>query len=180
MQSLICHPDRPFEAELSVAADAARSPSGLLTLNYKVAGRTDLLLLPPASAPARADELWRHTCFEAFVRASSGETYYEFNFAPSLQWAAYRFQAYRAGMGRAEGIPPPECEARTPDDAYRLKVAVDLAGVKELPTDMPWRLGLCAVVEEASGRMSYWALSHPRGRPDFHHSDCFALELPKP
>ena len=26
--------------------------------------------------------------------------------------------------------------------------------------------------------MSYWALAHPPGKPDFHHPDCFALELP--
>ena len=35
-------------------------------------------------------------------------------------------------------------------------------------------------IEEASGRISYWALKHPPGRPDFHHPDGFALELPPP
>jgi hypothetical protein len=34
------------------------------------------------------------------------------------------------------------------------------------------------VIEETNGRLSYWALAHPPGKPDFHHSDCFALELP--
>ena len=39
-------------------------------------------------------------------------------------------------------------------------------------------LGLSAVIEEADGNVSYWALAHPPGKPDFHHSDCLALELP--
>jgi hypothetical protein len=47
-----------------------------------------------------------------------------------------------------------------------------------LPDEGAWRLGLSAVIEETNGRKSYWALSHPPGKPDFHHSDCFALELP--
>jgi hypothetical protein len=40
-------------------------------------------------------------------------------------------------------------------------------------------VGLSAVVKETSGRQSYWALAHPSGKPDFHHSDCFALEVPQ-
>ena len=29
----------------------------------------------------------------------------------------------------------------------------------------------------ACGGISYWALAHPPGKPDFHHADGFALEL---
>lgn len=47
-----------------------------------------------------------------------------------------------------------------------------------LPADAPWRLGLSAVIEETSGAKSYWALAHAPGKPDFHHPDAFALDLP--
>jgi len=40
------------------------------------------------------------------------------------------------------------------------------------------RLALSAVIEEERGRLSYWALRHPPGKPDFHHPDAFALALP--
>jgi hypothetical protein len=33
------------------------------------------------------------------------------------------------------------------------------------------------VIESADGSISYWALRHPAGRPDFHHLDGFALLL---
>ena len=39
------------------------------------------------------------------------------------------------------------------------------------------QLGLSAVVEAADGGLSYWALKHPPGKPDFHHVDAFALQL---
>jgi hypothetical protein len=42
------------------------------------------------------------------------------------------------------------------------------------------RIGLTAVVEDASGALSYWSLRHPAGRPDFHHADAFALRLEPP
>jgi hypothetical protein len=42
---------------------------------------------------------------------------------------------------------------------------------------MPLRLGLSAVIEENDGTISYWALKHLPGKPDFHHPDSFALEL---
>jgi hypothetical protein len=38
-------------------------------------------------------------------------------------------------------------------------------------------LALSAVIEDEDGVLSYWALKHPAGKPDFHHRDAFALEL---
>jgi hypothetical protein len=34
-------------------------------------------------------------------------------------------------------------------------------------------------VEDVDGILSYWALRHPAGKPDFHHTDAFALQLDK-
>jgi hypothetical protein len=42
------------------------------------------------------------------------------------------------------------------------------------------RLGLSAVIEDIDGRLSYWALKHPPGKPDFHHPDSFALDVTLP
>jgi len=134
--------------------------------------------MPTVTAPTRTDGLWRHTCFEAFVRASPGAAYYELNFAPSTQWAAYRFSGYRGGMRVANEIGAPGFEVETNGEGCGLRVSAELDRLPGLPGDGAWRLGLSAVIEETSGRKSYWALAHPPGKPDFHHSDCFALELP--
>ena len=60
--------------------------------------------------------------------------------------------------------------------------ALELRAELALPEGLtPTRLGLSAVIEETDGTKSYWALRHPPGeKPDFHHPDCFAIELPAP
>ena len=173
-QALRLHPDSLCLAATHIEVDVARPRAGSLVLTYVVTGKISDLRLPPVTAAARTDELWRHTCFEAFVRPSPGEAYYEFNFAPSTQWAAYRFDSYRSGMRVATEIGAPRIDVQSAPERYTLQAALDLS---RLPRDAGWRLGLSAVIEETSGRKSYWALAHPPGKPDFHHSDCFALEF---
>jgi hypothetical protein len=136
------------------------------------------LRMPTVTTPSRTDELWRHTCFEAFVRASPDAGYYEFNFAPSTQWAAYRFSDYRSGMRVANEMRAPRFAVDSSGESYGLRVSAELDRLPGLPGDAAWRLGLSAVIEETSGRTSYWALAHPPGKADFHHWDCFAQELP--
>ena len=172
--ALRLHPDSLCLAATRIDVDVARSPAGSLLLSYVVTGKIGDLRLPPGTAAARTDELWRHTCFEVFVRPAPGEAYYEFNFAPSTQWAAYRFDRYRSGMRAAAEIGAPRIDVQPAAGRYTLQAALDLP---RLPRDAAWRLGLAAVIEEASGRKSYWALAHPPGQPDFHHSDCFACEF---
>jgi hypothetical protein len=49
-----------------------------------------------------------------------------------------------------------------------------------LPGASSLRLALSVVVEETDGRLSYWAITHPAERPDFHHRDGFVLPLEHP
>ena len=164
-------------AATRIDVEAARPRPGSLVLRYVVTGRMADLRLPPVAAPARADGLWRHTCFEAFVRASPGAAYYEFNIAPSSQWAAYRFGDYRSGMSVASEVSAPRIEVQSNGGCFDLRASLALDRLPGLPGDTEWRLGLSAVIEEAGGGISYWALAHPPGKADFHHSDCLALEL---
>ena len=171
-QTLRLHPDSLCAAATRIEADVAHPRPGSLILSYVVSGRIVGLRLPPVVATARADELWQHTCFEAFVRGSAGPGYYEFNFSPSTQWAAYRFDSYRSGMRVATDIGAPRIEVRSTAESYTLRAALEFGGLSS-----PLHLGLSAVLEETNGHKSYWALAHPPGKADFHHADCFALEL---
>jgi len=172
-RALKLHPDSRCLAATRIEVEVARPSRGNLLLRYVVTGTIGDLSLPPPAAPARADDLWRRTCFEAFVRAPPGDAYYELNFAPSMQWAAYRFRAYRDGMSVARDVGAPRIDARASDDIYELDAALELPDIG----DAFWRLGLSAVIEETSGPVSYWALAHPPGKADFHHADGFACAL---
>lgn len=97
--------------------------------------------------------------------------YTEYNFAPSGEWAIYRFTACRSGMRRVENSEPPEIVVRRGKDFLELDSIIRLPGAATL------ELGLSAVVEDENGELSYWALKHPRDEPDFHHRDSFALAI---
>jgi hypothetical protein len=176
-QALRLHPDSRCAAVTRIEVDVACRHADGLVLSYVVTGKIDDLRLPAVTASARADELWRHTCLEAFVRAAPGEPYYEFNFASSSQWAAYRFDRYRSGMRVAAEIAAPRIEVQSDAGCYMLQAAVELDALSSLPSKAGWRLGLAAVIEETNGNKSYWALAHPPGKPDFHHADGFAYDL---
>jgi hypothetical protein len=174
------HTDWPCRAAIRIEVDVERPRGGQLGLRYLVTGATGDLRLAALAPSARADELWRHTCFEAFLTAPPNPGYFEFNFAPSTQWAAYRFARYRERMNTLHDICAPSIEVRPRDGRFELRVSLALDQLADLPSGAAWRLGLSAVIEEASGQKSYWALAHPPGRADFHHADCFALELAAP
>ncbi|HVV61370.1 MAG TPA: DOMON-like domain-containing protein [Pseudolabrys sp.] len=176
-QVLKLHPDSRCGAAIQIEVEIARPRVDRLALSYIVTGKIDDIRMPPLAAPARSEKLWQQTCFEAFVRASTGDEYYEFNFSPSTQWAAYRFSGYRSEMRLADEIDAPEIEVRFDPHRFTLSAALALERLSVLPRKAAWRLGLSALIEDKSGDKSYWALAHPPGKPDFHHADCFAYEF---
>ena len=165
--SLHAHPDAGLHGvdrfEVRIERDGL-----LLWLRFVVEGETDRITWPVEAEQGRADDLWRHTCFEVFVAGDDG--YVEYNLSPSGQWASYRFDGPRAGMRRADEV----AAVLGLDGAFDL---VALEAQIELPLGAK-RLGLSAVIETADGSMSYWALAHPSAKPDFHHPDSFVLDLP--
>lgn len=148
--------------------DCAHPECGLGPLTFAIEGGEDVLFPSPAP-PVRTDGLWQATCFELFVKPEGQAGYLEFNFSPSGAWAAYAFDGYRTGMRNIEITGP---VIQRIDGG--ISVSLDLP---PLPQG-PWHVGLSAIIEEHGGAKSYWALAHPPGKPDFHHADCFALELP--
>ena len=176
-QVLKLHPESVCLAAAHIEVEVARPSAASLVLSYVVIGKISDIRMPPVMKATRSDKLWQHTCFEAFVRASSRAEYYEFNFAPSTQWAAYRFSGYRQGIRAAGEMSAPSIEVQSNHDRFILQASLDLDRLTDLPGQSTWHLGLSAVIEDTSGWKSYWALVHPPGKPDFHHADSLALEL---
>ncbi|MBV9330167.1 MAG: DOMON-like domain-containing protein [Alphaproteobacteria bacterium] len=176
-EQLKIHTDSVCRAVHSITVDVSRPGAGTLELRYIVSGAISDLVVPEPTVPARVDGLWRHTCFEAFVRTAGEKPYCEFNFAPSGEWAAYRFGDHRDGMKVAEELPAPAIGFDATSSSLELAVTLELGQLAEISKTSAWRLSISAVIEERSGRKSYWALAHPPGPADFHHGDGFRLEL---
>ncbi len=173
------HPATPTHLVRGVAVQVGWGKGEALALTFALTGDLTRLCIPAQQPSRRADNLWRHTCFEAFLRHRGEPEYCEFNFAPSGEWAAYAFRRYRDGMSLVQDFDPRIVVRRTEDrlelDAF---VRLDCLPLLQLYTRV--QMALSAIVEDEQGVLSYWALTHPPGRPDFHHPDAFALELEWP
>jgi hypothetical protein len=99
---LIPHPDHPTDIVRSVEVAVHRGQADGLVLTFGLIGDMSQIRLPQIQPAGRADGLWQATCFEAFIQSGVGDSYLEFNFSPSSQWAAYRFDGYRLGMARLD------------------------------------------------------------------------------
>ena len=142
-------------------------PSGALAVRFILDADLDRLRIP-GRRPARfVDGLWRHTCFEVFLARKGAHAYREYNLAPSGEWAGYVFRKYRL-RGNDEA-PAPRTRIRRSGRGLQVDLKIKAQG--------RMRVGLSAVIQEKDGGISYWALRHPPGKPDFHHRRAFALEL---
>ncbi len=174
---LICHPATPASDVQSIKVIFARLEGNRFRAHYHVETRLDQIVRPAAAPSARTDGLWKTTCFEGFLRVPGCKAYIEYNASPSGQWAAYHFDDYRAGMTDLPVKIAPEIG----NDASESHFALDVTYV--LPDAWAGQallIGLSAIIEEAGGTKSCWALAHPPGKPDFHHGDCFVCKLAAP
>ena len=142
-------------------------PSGTLAVSFLLDADLDRLRIPGRRPALFADGLWRHTCFEVFLARKGSRAYREYNLAPSGEWAGYVFQKYR--LRGSDKAPSPRTRVRQSGSTLKLDARIAARG--------RLKVGLSAVIEEKNGALSYWALRHPPGKPDFHHRRGFALEL---
>ena len=174
---LIAHPASPPGAVREITATLTRPASETLAISFRLAGDVPQLRLPEPRAPVRADGLWRHTCFEAFIAPPGAKDYWEFNLSPSGAWAAYHFSGYREGMAPLLKGAAPAMRFDTGADFVALDVRLDLSWLARSAGGTGLRVGLAAVVEDRERGLSYWALAHPAEKPDFHSADSFVLPV---
>jgi hypothetical protein len=165
------HPTSRCQAVTAITAEIVCPKPGTLRLTYRIEGTLAGVAWPHHSPPARMDDLWHHTCFEAFIGTASAPAYQEFNLAPSTSWAAYSFTSYRDGMANTELPWAPRMTTDNAAGVFTLTAECPIL----LPT--PWRIGVTTVLEETNGNKSYWALAHPSPKPDFHNAAGFTVEL---
>lgn len=173
---LVCHPQTPGRSVTAVAVAFERRDRHIW-LRYMADVPQPAMEFPGPAEPRRTDGLWQTTCFEAFIKPEEQPEYFEFNFAPSSQWAAYAFDSYRAEMRALSLIKPPEIWLEGAASWFAIEVELE---VPAFCIGNSLELAFSAVIEETDGTKSYWALRHPPGAPDFHHPDCFALTLEAP
>ena len=170
------HPATPGEAVRRIAVALELRARGELRIRYRIEGDIGRLRLPLPEPARRRDGLWQHSCFEAFLRPDDGAAYFEFNFAPSGHWAAYRFGDRRERRTSPE-LRAPLLSFSRHADSSELTADLSFAALPELAAAAAIQAGLCAVIETDDGGLSYWALAHGGEKPDFHDPPTFTLRL---
>jgi hypothetical protein len=134
--------------------------------------------LPAPGPRCIADKLWQHTCFELFIARKGAPGYHEYNLAPSGEWAVYAFKRYRerVTLDNAKELDP-QIGVRRMAKKLEIDALIHLDRLSPAHAGGALSLALAAVIEHQDGSLSYWALQHPPGKPDFHHADAFTLEL---
>ena len=99
-------PSEPFKVWVNVEHSAAFSATATTNIWFGIGAPASRFVIPAPVEPRRADDLWKTTCFEAFLRVPGTEADREWNFAPSGEWAAYDFTAYRDGRTNADVTTP--------------------------------------------------------------------------
>lgn len=176
---LAVHPLGSQGAIRSIEASLSRSADGAWHFAYRARGDMAQIRIPARRPGERTDQLWEHTCFEAFVAPMGGTDYLEFNFSPSGQWAAYVFSDYRERTGDLALPTPPHIDVHA--TAGRIELVATLPAQALACCADGALIGLCAIVEThdtVDGGRSYWALRHTGERPDFHCRPSFAVALP--
>ncbi len=176
--TLMRHPDSRSGAVRNVGARVSRESSGTLAITYSIEGELTRLRVPPPRSPRIAHGLWQHTCCECFIAVEGQPGYHELNFAPSGEWCAYAFAKYREGGPLTDEALQPNIAVRSSAGGFELDASIHLDCLSAKHPHASLALALSAVIEDEHGELSYWALQHPPGKPDFHHPDAFVLELP--
>jgi hypothetical protein len=153
-----------------------------LWLGFELRGSLKELLWPTTITSCRADGLWQHTCFEAFLSAPNGVSYCEINLSPSNAWAIYAFRAERLRDSVAEvavACLEPSIGVQRTTGSFSLFAALPWRAINPA-SDEPGPIGLSAVLESTEGDLSHWALTHPEAHPDFHHRSGWTHCLDEP
>ncbi|MGC6483016.1 MAG: DOMON-like domain-containing protein [Synechococcus sp.] len=181
--TLVCQVCRlqPFPSDtlpaVVISGELMWRADGPLTLSYGLLPvapsddgmLTDHLIGPWDRSPAlgvRRDQLWEHTCFEAFFALPGQDAYWELNVSPSGDWNLYRFSGYRQGRQPEPSVAAPSVSLHHHARGLRCTIALDSRGF--WPSAQVPEIALTTVIQHSGGSLSYWALSHPGHQADFH------------
>lgn len=171
------HPATPGPAVTRFTVTVTRAAD--LRFAYELRGDLAAIALPPLAMPGFADDLWRHTCFEAFIGRADDPGYYEYNFSPSGRWAVYAFADQRRRIDLDPAALAPTMAWRHDGERLSLDATVPLARLPRV-ADAVLLVGVSAVIETRDGTQSFWALRHAGDRPDFHRPEARTLRLEPP
>lgn len=168
-------PGYPSPPNCQITATITRDKNQL-TLEYQIVGDLSQLLIPAQSdTPTRQHQLWESTCWEFFLSCPDSPQYWEFNLSPAGDWNVYRFCGYRQGMQEESAFTTLPFTVQELPENLTLTLTIDLS--KIIQVNQGVKLGITSVIKDTNSNVSYWALTHPGAKPDFHLQKAWIVNL---
>jgi hypothetical protein len=171
--NLIPHPTTLPDQHFRVRCAVERRLRSTLSAAFEVTGSIDNIVWPDRSPSAFRFELWQTTCFELFVEVPGTNFYLEFNFSPSTQWSAMKFGSYRGKCTPLRDVQLSLFQTYQEPEKLSVQVEFSTPDLASTVDQTALRTGMAAVIEEKDTNITYWALTHPMPRPDFHKAQGF-------
>jgi hypothetical protein len=173
--SLAPFPSARHLPSVTIGGAIARHANAL-AIRYRLLGRLREVLIPePAAVPDRRDGLWKDMCFELFLAVRGSPPYWEFNLSPAGHWNVYRFTSYRQGMEEEREFSSLPFRVERQSGSLSLSLELDLDRIAG--GDQFLEVAVSAVIKQRDGSVTYWALTHPGPKPDFHRREGFVVAL---
>jgi hypothetical protein len=139
-----------------------------LSLLFSITGAVGELVIPDNQRLAlRKDKLWCTTCFESFFKVNASPRYWELNVSPGGHWNLYRFSDYRKDMAEETAVSAITSRLSLENNLLSLSISLQISNL--VAPEAKMMAGVCCVLESRNGEKHYWAITHLRNQPDFHH-----------
>ena len=136
-----------------------------LVLSFVLQGVREHYLFDTKNHAKRADELWRATCFEMFIKNSNSKKYWELNIAPNGSWNFYRFSDYKKDRQEESRVLTPKVLFKQERDEVSVNVEVDFT---EKLFDESVDFNLALILLDIEGKRHFYTLNPKEGVADFH------------
>lgn len=146
-----------------------------LNIEYRLAGRSLVLIPETSNTPTRQFNLWQHTCCEFFLGLQDSTQYWEFNLSPAGHWNIYHFLDYRQNLVEETAFDSLPFQVLLGNDFLQLNLKVDLTPI--IASEQSVAVGIATVIEDRESQISYWALTHLGKEADFHQRNSYLLKL---
>ena len=155
---------REFDGNRTIPTELNIKPRSI-EISYDLSEINEILI-PQKKVLVRANELWKSTCMELFLKNVKESNYQELNVSLDGKWNAYEFSGYRTEMEKSRSVSVSEVKSLDTNIfwvrfEFRDKLASQLL------------INPASVIKNIDEGVTYFAPAHQEG-PDFHSFDSSA------
>ena len=134
-------------------------------LEFIIRGNLEEYIFAQSATKQRANELWKHTCFELFFGDKKRASYIEINISPSTAWNIYQFHHHRVFDKEEASLFHPLIKTLKIEDEYRLLFEHKF---DKIPLDKELIFNLAVILLDKNKKRYFYTIKKKNEEVDFH------------